>query len=271
LSEDLSDEHLVKMMNPLSADLSVLRQSMLFTGLEVIAYNINRKNQNLKFFEFGNTYSQIEGKRIEQKNLALYITGNRHNDSWIVPNKKSDFFHLKSTVLNILDRLGVNVTDSRPIEGDIFSEGISLRIKNSVIARLGVIKKSVLRHFDIKQEVLYAQMNWESILDLARRNEILVKEITKYPEVKRDLALLLNERTSFKEIYNMAHSTEKKLLKNVTLFDVYTGKSLPKGKKSYAVGFTLQDEKSTLTDTQIDKIMKKLQDRYESELGATLR
>jgi len=203
--------------------------------------------------------------------LALYITGNRHNESWNAPDKKSDFFYLKSSVLNVFNRLGIAVTDSEPLQDDVFSEGLSLKAKNKVIVRLGIVKKSILKSFDLKQEVLYAQIDWENIMDITKSNRILIKDIPKYPEVKRDLALLLDEKISFKQIHDIAFRTEKKLLRNVTLFDVYTGKKLPDGKKSYAVGFTMLDDKGTLTDKQIDKIMKKLQESYASELGATLR
>lgn len=271
LSDTIQEGIEIKMLNPLSAELSVMRQSMLFTGLEVIAHNINRKNQNLKLFEFGNTYHKSKGNQIEDKLLALYVTGNRHSENWTAGDKKSDFFFLKSIVEIVLLRLGIRNTNPEPLEDDIFSEGLLLKTDKEELIRFGVVKKSVLKYFDIKQEVLYAQMDWENIMDIVKGNQILVNDIPKFPEVKRDLALLLDQNVSFKNVHDIAYKAEKNLLKKVTLFDVYTGKKLPEGKKSYAVSFTLQDEKSTLTDKQIDKIMKKLQEQFVSELDATLR
>ena len=267
----LKKEQAINMLNPLSSDLSVLRQSMLFSGLEAIAYNINRKQQNLRFFEFGKTYHQYETKREEQKHLTLLLTGNRTEDNWMLPNQKADFYFLKTVVESVLQRLGIDETKSTLTKNDIFSEGIILRSGKKEIVALGVVKKLILKPFDIKQEVLYADFKWDVITSLVSQNEIVFKSIPKYPEVKRDFALLLDEQVSFDEVRRIAFETEKKLLKSVSLFDVYTGKNLPKNKKSYAVSFTLQDERGTLTDKQIDKIMKKLQQRYESVLDATLR
>ncbi len=271
LSTDLDEKASVKMLNPLSGDLSAMRQSMLFTGLEALSYNINRKKQNLKFFEFGKTYSQEKKGQKEQKHLALYLTGNRNEDSWALPSKKNDFFYLKKVVENTLGRLGISFDNSEPIENDLFSEGITITGKKKELVTFGIVSKGILKKFDIKREVLYADFNWDSLSQLVKENEIVFEAIPKYPEVKRDFALLLDDGVPFKKIYDLGFHTEKKLIKNISLFDVYKGSKLPKGKKSYAVSFTLQDEKSTLTDKQIDKIMGKLQARYKKELGAELR
>jgi len=271
LTDDFQEESSVKMLNPLSGDLSVMRQSMLFTGLEALSYNINRKKQNLKFFEFGATYSKEKGSQKEQKHLALYLTGTRHEDSWSLSTKKNDFFFLKTIINNILDRLGVNSNGIEPVEDDIFSEGLALKSKKKDLVRFGIVNTSILKKFDIKQEVLFADFNWDTITALAATNEIVFTAIPKYPEVKRDFALLLDDEVPFKKIYDLGFHTEKKLIKSINLFDVYKGSKLPKGKKSYAVSFTLKDDKSTLTDKQIDKIMGKLQARYQKELGAELR
>ena len=271
LSSDILAERAVKMMNPLSADLSVMRQSMLFNGLETISYNLNRKKPNLKLFEFGNTYYHIENKYSENKHLSLFLTGNRNLNSWAVPGKRSDFYFIKSVVENILLRIGIKDLNQSITENSLLSEGLSLKSNTKNLVTFGIVKKTVLKHFDIKQEVLFADFNWNNVMELAGKTHITFKEISKYPEVKRDFALLLDAKTTFKEIHDLAVQTEKKLLKNITLFDVYTGKKLPEGKKSYAVGFTLQDKKSTLTDKQIDKIMNKLQRRYKDVLGAELR
>jgi phenylalanyl-tRNA synthetase beta chain len=271
LSETVNKEHNIKMLNPLSNDLSVMRQSMLFSGLSSISHNINRKRSNLKFFEFGKTYHQYETNRLENKHLSLFATGNRHEDSWTNPSQKTDFFFLKATAENIFARLGISGVTSHPLNNSDFSEGVILKARKKELAVIGFVKKSILKNFDIKQEVLYADFNWDNIISIVANTEIVFRKIPKYPQVKRDFALLLDDKISFKEVYDLAFQTEKKFLKNVNLFDVYTGKKLPEGKKSYAVSFTLLDENNTLKDKQIDKIMSKLKNRYESELSAELR
>ena len=271
LSEQLNEEHNISMLNPLSNDLSVLRQSLLFSGLEAVSFNINRKRADLKLFEFGKTYHGYNDKREELKHLSLFVTGNQSQDNWISSGKKSDFFYLKGSIAAILERLGISRYNETPTKNDLLSEGLSLSLGKIKLVDFGLIKKSVLKHFDISQDVLYADFNWDTVLDLVKRNKITFKTITKYPEVKRDFALLLDENISFESIYKLAKQSEKQLLKNVNLFDVYQGKNLPKGKKSYAVSFTLQDDNKTLTDKQIDKIMVKLQQSFEKELGAELR
>ncbi|MBM1107441.1 phenylalanine--tRNA ligase subunit beta [Aurantibacter crassamenti] len=271
LSKQLAEKESVQILNPLSGDLSVLRSSMLFTGLEAISYNINRKKSNLKFFEFGKTYIQGKKDTIENKHLALYLTGNRSEDSWATPQKKNDFFYLKTAVENILSRLGVSSDTSIPNESDLLSEGLTITHKKKNIVTLGIVSNSILKSIDIKQEVLYADFNWNNLIELVKENQIVFKAIPKYPEVKRDFALLLDDSVAFQEVYDLGINSNKKLIKNISLFDVYKGSKLPKGKKSYAVSFTLQDDKSTLTDKQIDKVMDKLQSRYKKELGAELR
>ena len=271
LSEDIREEQTISMLNPLSTDLSVMRQSMLFSGLEAIAHNSNRQMHNLKIFEFGKTYHQYQTQREEKKHLSILVTGNRLEDTWTTPPKKADFFYLKAIVENLLNRLGLTHLISQPASSDILSEGISLLLANKAMVSIGVVKKSILKEFDIKEEVLYADFDWDYILEAIVNSKIIYKEIPKYPEVTRDYALLVDEQVSFKQIYDIALQTERKFLTNVNLFDVYNGENLPEGKKSYAVSYTLQDENGTLTDKQIDKIMNKLLQRYESELGAELR
>lgn len=271
LSEDLKQENSIEIINPLSADLSVMRQSSLFSALEVASYNINRKKSNLQLFEFGKTYCIKNTERKESKYLSVLITGNRNNENWIDASKKSDFFYTKSIVEYILQRLGLQNINSIPITNTDYSEGLSFEIKGEAIVDFGIIKPSICKKFDIKQDVIFANFNWDLVLQLASKNSIVFKDIPKYPEVKRDFALLLEDNITFKEIYDIALQTEKKILKKVSLFDVYTGKKLAAGKKSYAVSFTLQDHKSTLTDKQIDKIMNKLKYRFENDLGAELR
>ena len=262
----------VAILNPLSSELSVLRQSMLFSGLEAAAYNINRKRQNLKLFEFGKTYN-VDGKGYkESEHLTLLITGNRNSDSWTSANtKRSDFYYLKSVVVQILERLGIEGYSSETAVPPIFSEGLLLQVDTTPLVRLGIVDSTSLKKFEIKQEVLFADFNWAALSKLAGDKKIVYKKIPKFPAVKRDFALLINQEITFKEVEHIAYQTEKKLLKNISLFDVYTGDKLPKGKKSYAVSYTLQDEGKTLTDKQIDKIMNKLKGAYEKQLGAELR
>lgn len=261
----------VPLLNPLSQDLAVMRQHMLFSGLEAIAYNSNRKNQDLKLFEFGKTYHQLDSQRIENKHLSLFLTGNRQESSWVQTDRQTDFFYLKTLVENVLLRLGINEVQSIPLERSYLSEGIGLTSRKKEVVVLGLVPQKVCKQFDIKQQVLYADFNWDAVLSLVPKEEIAFQSIPKYPEVTRDFALLLDDSVPFKSVYDMAFQTERKLLKAVSLFDVYTGNKLPKGKKSYAVSFTLQNDKGTLTDGQIEKIMGKLQRRYETELGAELR
>ena len=271
LSENLKEEFNVIMLNPLSNDLSAMRQSLLFSGLEAVAFNINRKKNDLKLFEFGKSYHKMPSGYDEIKHLSLFITGNRKDESWTQPNQKSDFFLFRGYINTILSRLGIETKVSvLPLESDVFSEGIALAIGKEIIVELGTIKKGILKHFDIKQEVLFADFYWGRIQKYVS-TKIKFTDIPKYPEVRRDLALLLDESVSFDKVYQIAKQTEKSLLKEINLFDVYQGKNLPEGKKSYAVSFTIQDSTKTLTDTQIDKIMSKLKANFEKELGATLR
>ena len=270
LSEMLKEEHNVLMLNPLSNDLAAMRQSLLFSGLEAISYNINRRNSDLKFFEFGKTYHKFPSGYEEHKRLTLFITGNRNKESWTNPQKPTDFFLFKGYVNGVIARLGIQKTQNIPMSSDVFSEGIAIGFGNETLVEYGVVKKTVLKHFDIKQEVLFADFNWALILKLLS-NKIKFTEIPKYPEVRRDLSLLLDDNVTFDSIYNLARQTEKSLLKDINLFDVYQGKNLPEGKKSYALSFTIQDSSKTLTDAQIDKIMGKLQKNLETELGASLR
>ncbi|WP_445957941.1 phenylalanine--tRNA ligase subunit beta [Yeosuana sp.] len=271
LSDQLKEEHNVTILNPLSNDLSVLRQSLLFSGLEAVSYNINRKRLDLKLFEFGKTYHDFNNNREEQKHLTIFATGNQNNDTWLSSNKKSDFFYLKGIVYSILERLGITRFQESPISSDLFSEGLELSLGKIKLAEFGLIKTPILKHFDISQEVVFADFNWDGILEIVKRNKITFKAIPKYPEVRRDFALLIDDHVNFKDIYSIANKTERQLLKKISLFDVYQGKNLPVGKKSYAVSFSLQDENKTLTDKQIDKIMGALKNNFEKELGAELR
>lgn len=271
LSEQLKEEHNITMLNPLSNDLSVLRQSLLFSGLESVSFNINRKRADLKLFEFGKTYHGFDDKREEFKHLSVFLTGNEASENWHRTNKKTDFFLMKGIIVSILERLGITRYNESPIKSDLFAEGLSFGLGKNKLVDFGLVKKPILKHFDITQEIVYADFKWDTMLEVIKHNNIKFKTIPKYPEVRRDFALLIDDNVTFESIYKIAKQSEKSLLRNVNLFDVYQGKNLPKGKKSYAVSFTLQDENKTLTDKQIDKIMNKLQNNFEKQLGAELR
>jgi phenylalanyl-tRNA synthetase beta chain len=270
LSENLKESYNVTMLNPLSNDLASMRQSMLFSGLEAISYNINRRNSDLKLFEFGKTYHKFLSGFEELKHLSLFATGNRAAESWTNPQKPTDFFYFKSFVNSVLNRLGLDKSKTQPLANDIFVEGMALSIGNETVVEFGTIKKSILKEFGIKHDVFYADFNWNVVLK-AVSTKIKLTDISKFQEVRRDLSLLLDEDIPFEMIYKIAKQSEKTLLKEVDLFDVYQGKNLPEGKKSYAVSFIIQDSTKTLTDDQIDSVMTKLQKNFEKELNASLR
>lgn len=271
VSDHIDKAKNVEILNALSGDLSVMRQSMLFGLLEGLAYNLNRKNSNLKMFEFGNTYHKYESGYAEDKHLSIAFTGKRTSDHWAQANKVTDIFYLKGVVTSLMERLGITGLKYAKTKNDIFSEGISLQLSKIKIVEFGVVKRSVLKKFGIKQEVLFADFNWNNVIANAGKKKVKISELPKYPEVKRDLALLLDEKVDFIDLYNYAFQTERNLLKNVDLFDVYMGDKLPEGKKSYALSFILQDENKTLTDKQIDKIMNKLQEGFKKQFEAELR
>ncbi|MGV3459113.1 MAG: phenylalanine--tRNA ligase subunit beta [Flavobacterium sp.] len=270
LTNDLKEEGNVMMLNPLSSDLAAMRQSMLFSALEAVSFNINRKRADLKLFEFGKTYHKSADGHTEKKHLTLTLTGNRLPESWAYAQNPANFFMFKGYVNVVLTRLGLNKLQTQPIANDVFGEGMAFSVGNETVVEMGVVKKSVAKHFDIKQEVFFADFNWDAIIKLTS-GKIKYTEISKFPEVRRDLALLVDTGVSFEQLYTIAKQSEKSLLKEVSLFDVYEGANLPEGKKSYALSFTLQDSSKTLTDEQIDKIMGKIRQNLEKETGATLR
>lgn len=276
-------ENSVRIMNPLSSDLNVMRQSLLFGGLESIAYNANRKNPDLRFFEFGNVYNFSKEKHNpempmaaykEECHLGLWVTGKRVKGSWAHPDEDSSFYELKAYVDNILRRIGLNsgTVVMHGSDNNIFSKGIAIENRGGkLLVEMGVVSKSLLKASGIDAPVYYADLNWSALAKAVRKNKVGYKEISKYPPVSRDLALLLDKSVDFAQIEQIAYQTEKKLLKNVELFDVYEGKNLPEGKKSYAVNFILQDEGKTLNDKQIDAVMNKLINNIRGKLGAELR
>jgi len=271
LSDNLSSDHNVEMLNPLSNDLSIMRQSMLFNALEALIYNVNRKNSNVKLFEFGKTYHNFKEGRQEPKHLSIIVSGLKINENWTQNSQKSNFFYFKGIVNALLERLGIIYFSEIETKNPIFSEGLAHQIDDKCLVDYGIITKNIAYNFDIDSEVFYADFKWDNILEQIVTENFKLKTIPKFPKVKRDLALLLDKNVSFDSIRESAIKSERNLLKNINLFDVYTGDKLPENKKSYAISFTLQDEKKTLTDKQIDKIMKKLQQNFEKEFGATLR
>lgn len=260
----------VEILNPLSSDLSVMRQSLLFGGLEAISYNINRKNTDLKFFEFGKTYAKILSGYEEYKHLALFVTGNYTLPNWNATAQPINFFSFKGIIEAILDRLGILKYTTQVVNDEVFSEGISFVLGDRELVKFGAIKKPLLKSMDIKQEVFYADFKWDTILAVLSQ-KIKFAEISKYPVVKRDLALLIDEAVAFEQIHTLVKGVDKSAILDVSLFDVYQGDKLPEGKKSYAISLKLQDASKTLTDAQIEKIMSKVQQNLEKELGATLR
>ena len=276
-------ENSVKIMNPLSTDLNVMRQTLLFGGLESIQHNVNRKRQNLRFFEFGNVYTYDPEKQTddnpmlaykEQYHCSLLITGKRVEGSWAHANEDSSIYELKAYVINIIRRIGVSQNQFvvKKSDNDIFSTGVTIENRGGKkLYELGIISKKLLKQFGLENPVYYAELNWTALMKIAKKNEVLYTEVPKFPAVSRDLALLVDNSVEFAQIEQIARQTEKKLLKNVELFDVYEGDKLPAGKKSYAVNFILQDNEKTMGDKQIDAIMQKLIANLKKQLNAELR
>lgn len=284
--EDLNcypKDRLVSIVNPLSSDLNVMRQSILFGGLESIAHNANRKNPNLKFFEFGNTYQHFNEKAdaenpmkaySEESHLGLWVTGKRVEGSWAHPDEQSSFYELKAYVINVLNRIGLpmGAVVFKESENNIFSKGITVENRGGkVLVEMGVVARNLQKKFDIDNEVYFADLYWNQLTKAVRKQKVGFKEISKYPAVSRDLALLLDKSVEFANIEQIAYNAERKLLKKVELFDVYEGKNLPEGKKSYAVNFILQDEQKTLNDKAIDAVMQKIIQNLKKQLNAELR
>lgn len=273
----------VSLANPQSAEIDVMRQTLLFGGLESIRFNRNHKNPDLHLYEFGNVYSYYAEKEQENNqfaaireefHLSLWLTGNNVNNSWIRPAEKTSVYELKALVENILLRLGIPAKKAvfKPVEDDIFSAALSIEtFSGKKLGIFGIIQKAVCKRFDINTEVYFAELNWDALMKENKKTSVKYGEITKFPAVRRDLALLIDKNISFAEIEKTVYQTDKKILKEVSLFDVYEGKNLPEGEKSYAVSFILQDEKKTLNDKQIESIMLKIQKNLEGKLNATLR
>ena len=276
-------DKLVTIVNPLSSDLNVMRQTLLFGGLESIMRNANRRMSNLKFFEFGNCYQHFAEKAddenpmkayAEESHLGLWVTGKRTEGSWIHPDEDATFYELKAHVDNILRRIGMpqGMLVTEKTDNDIFSAGLRMANRGGkVMIEMGIVSKDILKQAEINGDVFYADINWTAVTNAVKKSAVHFTEIPKYPAVSRDLALLLDKSVEFCEVEKVARQTEKKLLKKVKLFDVYEGKKLEEGKKSYAVNFVLQDDERTLNDKAIEAVMNKLIANLKKQLGAELR
>ena len=281
-NQEFLSENCARVLNPLSRDLEVMRQTLLYGGLESIAYNFNRKANDLRFFEFGNVYKYLPEKTAEQnvtkkynerQQLAIYLTGRKEQESWKNTDSNIDFFDLKKTVYSILIRLGIKEKDitTESLTGHSIPQGLSLIVRQKKVAEFGIISNSLNKQFDLRFPVYYASLNWDDLIRICGNNKITFTDISRYPEVRRDLALVLNNETTFADIQRIANQYGKKILRKVNLFDVYEGDKIEAGKKSYAVSFILQDEEKTLAEKEIDSFMNRLMMGFEKELGAVIR
>lgn len=277
------EENLVRIYNPLSSDLNVMRETLLFGGLESLEHNIKRKNPNLRFFEFGNVYTFIPEKHSddnpqaaynEQYHVGLWLSGKKVCGSWAHADEDCSFYELKAYVENILRRVGLNFASVvfGSSDNDIYSSGLEIKTRSGkLLVEAGILCQDLLKRFDIETPVYYAELNWSLLMKTVSKKNVTYSEICKYPPVSRDLALLVDKSTQFVEIEKIAYQSEKKLLKRIELFDVYEGKNLPVGKKSYAVNFIIQDEEKTLTDKHIEAVMNKIVTNLKKQLAAELR
>jgi phenylalanyl-tRNA synthetase beta chain len=269
-SKILETGETVEILNKLSEDLGVMRENLLFTGLETLAYNINRRQKDLKLFEFGKSYHKISGKYIEKNRLAIFLTGNKTHESWISPSEKSDLFDIKSAITRLLSKLGIEGYTLEKAEDKFFGIAVVLKKNDKAIGSFGGVKDEFLKLLDIRQAVWMADLDWDLIVK-QYKSELTYEEVSKYPEVRRDLSLVLDKRVNFSEISKLAMDAERKLLKNINVFDVYEGENIGKDKKSYSISFILEDKEQTLTDKTIDKTMEKLMALFEKQLGAVIR
>ena len=264
------DGEAVEILNKLSEEQGVLRQSMLFTGLEVCAYNINRKQKDLRLYEFGKVYSKRDGKYREHEKLALYVTGNAEAENWQRKVQPSGYYDLAQHIHNIFQKTGIKEVRQETAPHQLFEYAATLTIANKIVGNAGKVKSPLLKDFGIKQEIFFAELD-TSLLFSQANPKLVIQEVAKFPEVKRDLSLVLDAPVIFDEIRNLILNTEKRLIKNIGVFDVYEGENIPKGKKAYALSFTLQDESKTLTDEEIDATMQRLIAAFEQKLGAVIR
>ena len=266
----IEEDKNVKVLNYLSEDLNVMRQTLLFHGLEVIDRNIKRRNADLKLFEFGTTYHYINEKYVEKSRLSIFITGNQSAESWLAPAKKVQFHDLAAVVYKLLAKFGITRTDTEDISSDLFSYGITISVNKKPVVHLGKVNKKAAALADISHEVFFADFDWDYMQKLST-SEFVYSPISKYPEVKRDLSLVIDKAIKFDDIRKLSMKLERSLINRINVFDVYEGDKIEAGKKAYAVSFYLQDQDQTLTDKVIDKTMSKLMQGFERELGAIIR
>jgi len=270
--EVFSSERNVEMLNPLSLDLNVMRQSLIFNGLEMVAHNQNRQNSDLKLYEFGKTYAKFDQEYKENKRLFITLTGNLIKENWNAKQEKSTFYSIKSIANTIFSRLGlIGMLKEKPLKKSLLKDGVQLFILKSKVGEIGWASKEMKKEFGIKSDVFFADLDWDAILDALKFSKIKYTELPKTFEARRDFSLLIDNETSFAEINEIARNADKYILKSVGLFDVYEGDKLPEGKKSYAVSFQFQDMEKTLKDEVIDKVMLKIRTQLESKLKAELR
>jgi phenylalanyl-tRNA synthetase beta chain len=260
----------VEILNKLSEEQGILRQTMLFTGLEVCAYNINRRQKDLRLFEFGKIYFKTGGKYIEEERLALYVTGNSETENWQHKTQPATYYDLARHVNQVIQKSGITSIKQEVVKDQLFEYALQLSAGNKNIGLVGKVKPALLRDLGIKQEIFYAELN-TALLFTTANPMLVIQEVPKFPEVRRDLSLVLDKGVSFDEIRKMVLNTEKRLIRDIIAFDVYEGENLPAGKKAYALGFTLLDEAKTLTDEEIDKTMTRLMNAFEQTLGAVIR
>ena len=281
-SQSYPVERCVKILNPLSQDLNVMRQTLLFNALEAVELNVNRRNGNLRMYEVGNCYAYDADKASEENTLAKYnesyrigitVTGQSSLLSWNSKAESSSFFTLRAAVERLLKRFGIDIytLQSDSLECDLYADAIVYKQGPKEVLRMGVVSPIVRKKFDIKQDVYFAEIDFDQLIKMTKKSKVQFTELSKFPEVKRDLALLVNKSVTFSQLRSIAFATEKKLLKSVSLFDVYEGDKLPEGKKSYALSFVLEDKSQTLTDKQIERTMSNLQTQLEQKAGAEVR
>ena len=270
-NKNITESLHVSVINSSSSDLSSLRNSLMFSGIEALSYNVNRKQSNLKMFEFGKDYIKNNNKYIEEEKLCLFITGNKSSKNWNKTLHKSDFYYVKGVVSSIIDRLNLSKANSKPTIDKNLKDGETLILNDKPLVSFGFISQNSLDVFDIEQEVYYVEFNWENVLGSIDKGPVLFQEIPKFPEVSRDLSILIDESTPFESIYNSAYKANKNLIKNISLFDVYIGNNIPKNKKSYGLNFKISDKSKTLSDNEIDDLMKNITNNLIKEFGAELR
>lgn len=264
-------EHSVEMLNPLSQDLAVMRQSMIFGGLEAIEYNSKRQRPNLKFYEFGRIYRKVDHNYQESEQLSIWLTGLAEKENWKSGAEAGSFFQVKNAIQLVLERLGMGKLQERASENSLFSEGLLWYRGQKTIAEMGMVSPRLLKDFDIKAPVFYAEVAWSEIVSAARKHQIVMEDLPKYPEVRRDLALLIDREVTYADLERVSQKAGGKILKEVNLFDVYEGKNLPEGKKSYALSYTMAHKDKTLNDKEVDKLMSKILQQLEKQCGASLR